>query len=296
MIKRIVSKPIIDFSMDPEHLKNINGPSAIRVPDWCENALGKYYLYFAHHQGKFIRLAYADSIEGPWTIHKAGTLQLEQTHFINHIASPDVHIDHENQKIIMYYHGVLPTRFDEFCPQRTGVATSKNGIDFESVNTKFLGPFYFRVFEHEGWKYAISKTIYEGSGGLLLRNKDGFSEFEIGPKILERQRHVALHKIGDTLDIYYTRIDDNPESVLLAKMDLKGDWKEWHTSEPKLILQPETDYEGANLEPEASREGAIHKPARQLRDPDILIDEGSKYMFYSCAGETSISVVQLVDN
>ena len=28
---------------------NINGPSLIKVPDWVENPLGKYYLYFSHH-------------------------------------------------------------------------------------------------------------------------------------------------------------------------------------------------------------------------------------------------------
>jgi hypothetical protein len=39
---------------------NINGPAAIRVPEWIENPLGNYYLYFAHHQGTYIRLAYAD--------------------------------------------------------------------------------------------------------------------------------------------------------------------------------------------------------------------------------------------
>ncbi|NET62179.1 MAG: hypothetical protein F6K47_40550, partial [Symploca sp. SIO2E6] len=32
---------------------NINGPSLIRVPEWIENPLGRYYLYFAHHQGKY---------------------------------------------------------------------------------------------------------------------------------------------------------------------------------------------------------------------------------------------------
>ena len=41
---------------------NINGPSLIKVPGWVENPLGKYYLYFANHDGKYIRLAYSDNI------------------------------------------------------------------------------------------------------------------------------------------------------------------------------------------------------------------------------------------
>jgi hypothetical protein len=44
--------------------KNINGPSLVHVPAWIERPLGKYYLYFAHHGGKDIRLAYADILAG----------------------------------------------------------------------------------------------------------------------------------------------------------------------------------------------------------------------------------------
>ena len=38
--------------LDREHgFSNINGPSLVRVPEWVEDPLGKYYLYFAHHRG-----------------------------------------------------------------------------------------------------------------------------------------------------------------------------------------------------------------------------------------------------
>ena len=85
--------------------ENINGPSLIRAPQWLASPLGKYYLYFAHHRGTYIRLAYADDLEGPWRIHPPGTLSLEQTNLAGHIASPDVHVDHENRRLVMYYHG-----------------------------------------------------------------------------------------------------------------------------------------------------------------------------------------------
>lgn len=49
---------------------NINGPSIIEVPKWIKNPLGKYYMYFAMHHGNYIRFAFGDAIEGPWTIHK----------------------------------------------------------------------------------------------------------------------------------------------------------------------------------------------------------------------------------
>ncbi|MFV1980611.1 MAG: hypothetical protein ACC655_05595, partial [Rhodothermia bacterium] len=49
--------------MTTEHgYVNVNGPSVIRVPDWINSPLGRYYLYFAHHRGSFIRMAYADDL------------------------------------------------------------------------------------------------------------------------------------------------------------------------------------------------------------------------------------------
>ncbi len=67
-IERFDTNPIIHHYMEGLEGRvgdNINGPSLIRVPDWLEDPLGKYYLYFAHHGGYHIRLAYADAMEDP---------------------------------------------------------------------------------------------------------------------------------------------------------------------------------------------------------------------------------------
>ena len=82
------------------------------------NPLGRYYLYFAHHKGHHIRLAYADSIRGPWKIYEPGVLAVADTAFKRpvpepdpdvplylHVASPDVHIDDQNKRIVMFVHG-----------------------------------------------------------------------------------------------------------------------------------------------------------------------------------------------
>ena len=37
----------------------------------------RYYLYFAHHKGSYIRLAYGDAVAGPWTVFEPGVLSLE---------------------------------------------------------------------------------------------------------------------------------------------------------------------------------------------------------------------------
>ena len=61
-VERLLDSPIITPSLHPSIGENIQGPSLIRVPDWVENRLGTYYLYFADHKGRYIRLAYADDL------------------------------------------------------------------------------------------------------------------------------------------------------------------------------------------------------------------------------------------
>ena len=75
-IERLAHQPIIRPHMDNRMGDNINGPSLIRVPGWIARPLGRYYLYFAHHDGRYIRLAYSDELPGPWTTYRDGVLPL----------------------------------------------------------------------------------------------------------------------------------------------------------------------------------------------------------------------------
>lgn len=272
--------------MDATIGKNINGPSLIKVPDWIKKPLGKYYLYFAHHQGTFIRLAFSDDLLSRWQIYAPGTLSLARTNCRGHIASPDLHIDHERRELIMYFHGGTPDG------QRSFVAVSKDGLNF-SASHEVLGPFYFRVFTHEGIYYAIAKTVDAMGGGVLLMSPDGRSPFEKGPDILPRQRHAALLKRGDQLHVFYSRGLDRPERILVSGTKLAGDWRSWSFSEPADVLIPEEQYEGASLPLARSKFGAIHHPVRQLRDPAIFEENGKTYLLYSCAGESALAMAEL---
>ena len=80
--RRLVDRPIIGPELGGGIGENIQGPSLIRVPGWVKNPLGAYYLYFADHKGSYIRLAYADALEGPWTIHAPGSLRLAESRFL----------------------------------------------------------------------------------------------------------------------------------------------------------------------------------------------------------------------
>ena len=73
-LRRFDTNPLINFDSYPPLGENICGPSVIRAPDWLTALLGQYYMYFAHHSGKHIRLAYADALDGPLANREANVL------------------------------------------------------------------------------------------------------------------------------------------------------------------------------------------------------------------------------
>ncbi len=284
---RCPDNPLITQESSRTIGRNINGPSVIRVPDWLPNPLGKYYMYFGDHGGKFIRLAYADDPAGPWKVHESGTLRLEQaTAFKGHIASPDVHVDDARKEIRMYFHGPAADRNGQW----TGVAISKNGLDF-TPSTKILGKFYFRVFQWQGAYYAIAKNWNEG-WGELYRSPDGLEPFELRGNFLARMRHCAVTLRGDQLLVFYSRVGDEPERILLATVRLTDNWRDWQESDPIEVLQPEAPYEGIEFPLKPSRFGSAIK-VRELRDPCIFEEAGKTFLYYTIAGEMGIAMARL---
>ncbi len=304
-VERLAGNPIIRPEMLPDRLgENINGPSLIRVPEWIEGALGRYYLYFAHHHGSFIRLAYADDLAGPWTIHEPGSLhvdhtacnELEGTRFDQnmHIGSPEVQVDDESRQIRMYFH--CPVFVEGTDPpndrrrQRTFVATSTDGLSFRSYPER-LGRGYFRVFRWAGFYYSISY------GGMFYRSNDGLSGFSPGTEVLNANtRHFAVIVRNDRLLVFYTLRGDNPERIVVSDIDLSSDWTTWSIKDPLVVLEPEFDWEGGNLPAVASAGGIVREPVRQLRDPAIFEDAGRTYLLYSTAGESGIGIAEIYLN
>jgi hypothetical protein len=313
---RLPGNPIITASTpgaDPDMANNINGPSLIRVPAWVDQPLGKFYLYFAHHHGGHIRLAYADDLNGPWRIHEPGALHLPDSYFVNHIASPDVYVDHARQEIRLYYHGKLtePEReqvtpeIDEtfFYAQRSRMAISADGLHF-TARPAIISSAYLRVFPFRGQFYGVTMP------GLLYRSPDGLGAFERGPLLFgddgNREanffppdqpsiRHLAALVIDDRLYIFYSRAGDEPECILMSAIDTSdADWHQWQPGPPQTILSPDELYEGHNLPLRPSTRGSDLTPVRELRDPAIFVDGDNIYLLYSIAGEQGIGIAELI--
>ena len=316
-VRRLVDGPIISPDLHPSIGRNIQGPSLIRAPDWIEGRRGDYYLYFADHKGRYIRLAYADQLAGPWTIYPPGSLQLEQSGFLTeppkvtpeqfallearwkqsgaemshdllaevttpHIASPDVHIDSFGRQIVMYFHGL-----DDVGTQVTRVARSRNGIDF-AAQPEILGRSYMRAFRHDGMIYVLAMP------GQFYRSKDGLHAFEPGPTLFNpRMRHSALLLRGSELSVFWTQVGDVPERILVSRIGLSGDWHSWKESAAIELLRPERSWEGADAPLIPSVRSTAYGQVNQLRDPAIFEDDGRIYLLYAVAGESGIAIAEV---
>ena len=321
-VERLCDRPIIGPETHSSIGDNIQGPSLIRVPDWVKDPLGRYYLYFADHKGTYIRLAYANELSGPWQVHPPGSLHLKDSLFptepppvpadggaaatasrsasmpgklshdftveatTTHIASPDVHVNENEQNIVMYFHGL-----EAFAKQSTRVAVSENGIDF-IAKPDILGPTYFRVFQRPDAVYAMAMP------GQFYRSQDGYTGFEKGPRLFNTDmRHSALLQRGNTMHVFWTQVGHAPESILLSSIDLSDDWSTWQETEPIVMLRPEHPWEGADQPNEPSIRSTAYGHVNQLRDPAIFEEDGNVYLLYAVAGESGIALAQVhLDN
>ena len=317
-VVRLAGGPIVSPATHPSIGVNIQGPSLIRVPDWVRNRLGMYYLYFADHKGSYIRLAYADALTGPWHVHPPGSLHLARSRFLTappvpsadelaafearhqaagaamshdvlseittpHIASPDVHVDESGRRIVMYFHGL-----EGVGHQVTRVATSTDGIDFEA-RPEVLGRSYFRAFRHDGMTYGLAMP------GQLYRSRDGLSGFEEGPMLFEpNMRHAAVLKHGDELLVFWTRVGEAPERILVSRIDISGDWRGWADGTADEVLRPEMPWEGADALLTPSIRSTAYGQVNQLRDPAIFEENGRTYLLYAVAGESGIAIAEVI--
>lgn len=324
---------------------NINGPSVIRIPDWIPPdrraaASARYYMYFAHHHGDYIRLAWAEKIEGPWQLYHTGAqvalgtrgvldLGLERSIALpggylitEHIASPDVHVDAVNKRIVMYFHGVTRRVDDaQVRQQQTYVATSRWGLEFAShIEPVPLTSSYLRVFEYGGVLSGLTPSAFHQPlnqdapwsvpASPSINHTDLWTaqptRFLQVPALTQqrvkrgrhrglRTRHMGLYLAGNKLHVFFTRKKDAPERILVATVDLRE--VNWFnapaTLAPEEVLRPQRAWEGAELEPEPSRRGAEMRLANALRDPFVFSEGENLYLFYAGGGEQAIGLAQL---
>lgn len=346
--ERVLAGPIIHGGLSErlrevaggeEGYVNINGPSLIAVPDWLPNSLGKYYLYFSHHKGDHIRMAYADYVEGPCTVYEPGALTLRDSgspttqlsgevadnvlknlwdnysiyivrdmlllayrssvtdqatrkergiagaaNSLPHIASPEVVVDNQNQRLLMYYHGLA-----DKTAQYTRIAPSADGLSF-TVLPDIIHSNYLRVFRYRSAWYELAMP------GILYRSDTGVEGFEPRQKLLfdPDMRHAGLYLQGEVLYVFWSQAGDAPERILVSVVDLSPfNWDDWRATEPQELLRAELPWEGSELKVESSLRGELGLAANELGDPIVFQDEDELYLLYTGAGEQAIGLARL---
>jgi hypothetical protein len=286
---RLPGNPIIRPGMLGADGDNINGPSLIVVPSWVAGPRARYYLYFAHHRGSYIRLAYADDLGGPWRIHPGGVLSLSHSRFVDHIASPDVVVDEAAREIRMYYHGVDGARGGQW----TRLAVSADGLQFVE-RQPIVAHSYLRVVAFGGGYQGVARPR---GAPRLCWSPDGVRPFVDGPEILDAAvRHCALQVCGGHLQLFYTVRGDCPEAIRRVRLTPpRGGIGAWRVSSPETVLGPELVYEGADCPLAPSAAGQSHGRVRQLRDPAVYVEGNATYLAYAVAGESGLAIARLLD-
>jgi hypothetical protein len=165
------------------------------------------------------------------------------------------------------------------------------GVEPERGFHNINGPSLIRV---PGWveqplgKYYLYFAHHSGTG---------LHAFEPGPRYLPGVRHTAVWIDREVKRLYVFHslvgIKNVPEHLHVSSVDLRVPWTEWKFSEPRSLLKPELDWEGANLPVKTSSYGAAREPVHELRDPAIYEEDGRLYLLYSVAGEKGIAIARL---
>jgi len=287
---------------NPNDGENINGTFVMKVPDFIIDKLGEYYMYFAHHEGKYIRLAYSNSLTGPWKLYTGPhVLSVDDCDASReHVASPFIVII--DKILIMFFHSPLKKESG----QKSFYATSSDGLKFQCPNNaKPVLPLpYMTLF-----KYPTQSDLWFAFGKrgdtchVLYRSTSGpLGPYQEGPSVLERGRHISLNVVNNNtklyLNILYSRIQDEPEAIVATGIDISNaqNWKYWVSQDKFVIgvIKPMFDYEGVNLPIKPSEGGESVDAVHQLRDPFIYNLKPNNYiLYYSTEGEKGIAAAQL---
>jgi hypothetical protein len=279
--------PIITPNMLPgDDGANINYPSLIKVPEWVANPLGRYYLYFSSHRhARYIRLAYANEITGPWTVYAPGTLTETQMQSV-FVTAPEAYVDHAVHQIRLY----VQTR--QSGSNRTGVAAATDGISFTPVN-KNIGEGYCRLFTR-----GIETFGLFGDRGVQVRRSKNGIDFEDGPSLFADVpgpyvRHVGLQQLANSLRVFFTQKLVAPEHIRMGVVNLDAPWASWSIGTTVEIMRPEMAYEGAKEPMTISRKGPARNKEHALRDPFIYEESGRTWLIYAIAGESGLALAEL---
>jgi len=252
-----------------------------------DRPLGKYYMYYAAHDGPGICLAYADHITGPWTEYESNPLfdnVWEPYYKVSHTSSPDVCWIQGESKLFLYFHGENDV---------TRYATSTDGIRFsyggEAVNL---------------WKHGLGTSSYSRVQRFSMPDDSSrYIMFTMGT-------HNRTNPVG-TREIYLsTSVDgrtwkSNPEPLLPFPPGTDqmgpGCYLHWENRHFLIMMAnlTGTDYQPVSniylyevdeklqnprLQGVLLDRGVLDPEHSRFSSPGILVEDGKIHLFFTIGG------------
>lgn len=139
-------------------------PSVLHAGKFLDDPLDEWYLYWAGHDGGGIRLHTAPALTGPWTPYRWNPVfDAADMGGGDHVSSPCAVWNPDGEVLHMYYHRAHSE--PEAFVQDTEVATSTDGLSFDSVDTALYSQLdgswdeqersYFEVFRDGGNWFGV---------------------------------------------------------------------------------------------------------------------------------------------
>jgi hypothetical protein len=250
------------------------------VYDKISGARARFYLYYAPHEAPGgISVAYADSLDGPFTEYEANPLIDNRlpTTTVSHVSSPHVIWDAPTRQFFCYFHGENTT---------TRVARSRDGLSFTDetaiLSTRLVPgtseTSYARVFEHSlpgrGNKYVmLFMGVKNGRRIFYGWSPNGWDGWQFSPTPL-----VAPEPDGVT-DISAPALVKRNGTAYVA----------YHGSDGRMRIT-----EVGNAFDRENHLGVFYSPAAsdegRAAAPSFGTDGGTDYMFYEAGPRLSARI------
>jgi hypothetical protein len=250
------------------------------VYDKISGARGRYYLYYAPHEAPGgICVAYADSLEGPFTEYPANPIIDNHlpTTTVSHVSSPHVIWDAPTKQFYCYFHGENTT---------TRVARSPDGLTFRDetpiLSTRLVPgtseTSYARVFEHvlpgRNNKYVMVFMGVKGGRRIFYGwSPNGWDQWQFSPTPLVNPEPDGV------VDIAGPTLVSRNNTTYVA----------YHGSDGKMRIT-----EVGNAFDRENHLGVFYSPIAsdngRAAAPSFGTDGGTQYMFYEAGARLSARI------
>ena len=289
-------------------------PCLVRRPPFVTATSDDWLLFFGGHWGDTLYVAHSDAPDAApeaWTILDTGVTMARvralagtSPSAADHVSSPHVVVDESANELVMWFHcGREASNQTSWYATCDGLDLTSWSMPASAVDTfddeATSSATYVRPMQlaNKTWVAIGSTGVLwvsssdDGRGGWTRVLDPNWKTPNWTPENM--QRHYCQLVIGDTMHVFYTRLNDVPERIMATHLNLRDRY--WVQAPGVEIIRALYAWEGADLEPTAHGGGGAGSRVNALRDPHLVHDSGRFWLTYAYAGEYGIGIVDVTD-